>query len=201
MCLQCRRENQLSTARCPHCGSISFENFPANEALNTLLIRSRKRIIGCWITIALFGTYFFYIGTGPWYFHLLGGLFFQIMMAGWFGLMLYTQTKAADQTSEGEAFRGPMPVWRAVFWTCFAAVGVFCCIYFPQANHPWTEALLGALFCSFFIGVFAFLLNWVRGEHGKVWARRYSRYLFAVYFFAALAGALVKIWGVLSHNK
>lgn len=202
ICLRCRCENQISAIRCSSCGCTFFENFPTGEFRDLLLAKTRKRIIACWIgAAAIMGLLFWNIDPNArWYARLFLVLCPEAMIFGWFGLMLYVQVKAAAQTPEGGAFRGPMPVWRAVFWTCVAAVGVFCCIYGSEAPHSWLKALLGALFCSSFIGAFSFILNWLRGAGGKAWAHKYAHQLLVAYTFILSASALLKMWEILSRK-
>jgi hypothetical protein len=190
-CQRCQRQNPASAASCYHCGSPFYEE-DLGAISDSLARKGRMRIIGTWIFIAAFFSMIPLIVPGtpsPWFF----ALFMQLWIAAWFGLMLYVHAKSASKTPEGEVFRGPMPPGRAAFWTCFAAGGVFCIEYWAASHRFWL-ALGGALFCSLFIAGFALVLNWIGGEHGKAWARKYRRQILTVYGFVLVASAMLKLW-------
>lgn len=164
---------------------------------DSLLARWRKRWIAAWILAAAFGmSLFFVAGQSPWYRRLLGVLIFQVLIGAWFLLLRFVQVKAAADTPEGETFRGPMPVWRAVVWTCVAAVSVF----WFGSDHSWLMALIAALFCALFIGGFAFALNWFRGDRGKAWSRKHIHMIVAGYTIALSASALLKLLDIIFHK-
>ena len=198
ICVRCRREYQLSAACCYHCGA-PFCDEDLDAIRDSLVRKVRMRVIYCWVFAALVFCGLPFIGPPePWYNRLLGVLLAQLMIAAWFGLLLYAQAKAGSRTPEGEAFRGPMPPGRAAFWTCFAAGGVFSIEYWTGPHHFWL-ALAGGLFCSAGIAGFAFLLNRARGEQGKAWARKYRRQILAVYGFALAASIMLKLWDIFVH--
>ena len=198
-CRRCGRENQLTAPSCYHCGSPFYEE-DLDAIRDSLVSKARMRIIYCWIIIAIgFCGFAFIPPPAPWYRRLLLVLLSELMIGAWFGGMLYVQARAAAQTPEGDAFRGPMPPGRAAFWTCFAAAGVFCCEYWGNPDHLWPRAVGGALFCSSFIAFFAFILNWARGEQGKAWARKYCRQILAVYGLALIANVMIRLWDIYGH--
>ncbi len=160
-----------------------------------------KRLIACWILAALIGLSFYFMpGSAPWYQRLLAVLIFEVLIGAWCGLLLYVQNKAADPTPEGEAFRGPMPTSRAVFWTCAAGVGVFFCLQ-PSGQRPSLfPRLFAALFSSLFIGGFAFMANWLRGDQGKIWARKYARQLAVIYGLAISGSLVLKLFDLVAHK-
>jgi hypothetical protein len=139
---------------------------------------------------------FFVDAQSPWYRRLLAVLAFQVFVGAWFLLLRYVQFKATDPTPEGEAFRGPMPAWRAVLWGCVATVGFF----WLCSDHSWPEAAFAALFCAFFVGGFAFLLNWFTGERGRAWTRKHTQLVLTAYAIAFLASALLKLLDIAFHK-
>jgi len=157
--------------------------------LDYALNQWRKRWIVCWVVVGLVGMGLFFAGHEPWYKRLFGVLLFQVLIGGWFLLVRYVQVKAAAQTPGGDVFRGPMPAWRAVMWTCVAAVGVF----WFGSDHSWRMAFFAALFCGVFIGGFSFALNWFRGGRGRAWSRKHISMIVAAYTIALSAIALLKL--------
>jgi len=168
-----------------------------NTELDIALARWRKRWIIAWVLVGAFGmSLYFADSQSPWYRRLLGVLIFQVLIGTWFLLLRYVQVKAAADTPEGDSFRGPMPAWRAVAWTCVAAVGVF----WFGSDHSWRMALFASLFCAVFIGGFSFVLNWFKGDRGKAWSRKHIQMIVAGYTIALSASALLKFLDILYHK-
>ncbi|HEX3625335.1 MAG TPA: hypothetical protein VH280_07915 [Verrucomicrobiae bacterium] len=189
----------MSAPSCYHCGAPFYgEDL---DAIRELLVRKgRVRIFYGWIVAAIFGLSFGLIDKNATvYSRLFDVLYFEVVIAAVVGFMFWLQAKATAQSSEGEAFReGSISTRRAVFWTCFAAVGVFCVEYWPDPYHLW-RALGAAIFTFSVIGGVAFLANWSRGEHGKQWARKYRRQIVTVYALILAASVMLKLWDIYGH--
>ena len=119
--------------------------------LDITLARWHKRWIIAWVLVSAFGMCLFFVDSqSPWYRRLLAVFTFQVLIGAWFLLLRYVQVRAAAATPEGDSFRGPMPAWRAVAWTCVAAVGVF----WFGSDHSWRMALFASLFCAVLLEAF-----------------------------------------------
>jgi hypothetical protein len=93
--------------------------------------------------------------------------------------------------------RGPIPIWRVVFWTGVATGGVF----WFGSDHSWRMALFAALFGAIVCGGFFFALNWFAGDKGQAWSRKHIHVLLAAYGIGLVVSGLLKILDIVFHKR
>jgi hypothetical protein len=118
---------------------VDFGPYSTDSALD----QWKKRWLACWIgTGALFVVMGLTIGNMPWYRRLAVMVIPEALIAGWFLLLKFTQSRGAEDSPRGEEFRtGGVPRWRLLTYALIAVVGVVSGLY-PDAHRAHVNMIL-----------------------------------------------------------
>ncbi len=122
-----------------------------------------------------------------------------VFIGGWIFLRKFVQTKAMDQSVEGEKFRtGRPPTWRIILYAViFMAIPLY--FFYPRLNElkPQIRPLIWVLTFAgggtiIFIGI---TLPWLV-KRNKVWLTEHKNLMLRTLYVIIMLSALLKFWGI-----